>query len=92
MPAREGLQDGCAGLHDSDGEHIRRVYISVISISSSYNIKKRIDLTGIDRTGCNSRTLMTHVPARRRSVVLAVDVCVHLVLPFVVVERQRVSG
>jgi len=38
---------------------------------------------------------MTHVPAPIRSLVLPVDVCVHLVIPFVrvvVVERQRVCG
>ena len=35
------------------------------SISSAYNIKKRIDLTGSGRTGCNSRTSMTRAAASR---------------------------
>ena len=35
---------------------------------------------------------MTRKPATRRVVVLAVDVCVRLVIPFVVVEGTEASG
>jgi hypothetical protein len=66
----------------------------VISISSAYNIKKTINLTGITRTGCNGSTFMAHATAATRALVLPVVVCVQLVIPFgvVVTDTQGISG
>jgi hypothetical protein len=45
---------GAAELLTGLEERICGVYIDVISIRSAYNIKKRIDLTGICGRGSNS--------------------------------------
>jgi len=71
---------------------IYSLYVDGSSISVAYDIKKRIDLTAIRANRSNTSTLMPRVPATTRSVVLAVDVRVRLVIPFVVVGSTKVSG